>query len=41
MLKLHRERVLLVEQPDGRNLLKTALQHGGLKYTSPTTAKAL
>ena len=31
MLKLHRERVLLVEQPDGRNLLKTALQHGGLK----------
>ena len=29
MLKLHREPVLLVEQPDGRHLLKTALEHGG------------
>jgi CheY-like chemotaxis protein len=31
MLKLHRERVLLVEQPDGRDMLAMALEHGGLK----------
>jgi CheY-like chemotaxis protein len=31
MLKLHRERVLLVEQADGRDMLTTALEQGGLK----------
>ena len=31
MLKLHRERVLVVEQRDGQAMLKMALEHGGLK----------
>ena len=30
MLKLHRERVLVVEQRDGQAMLKMALEHGGL-----------
>ena len=29
MLKLHRERVLLVGQPDGGDMLKMALEDGG------------
>ena len=31
MLKLHRESVLLVEQPGERDMLTMALEHGGLK----------
>lgn len=31
MLKLHRERVLLVEQPDAGDMLKMALEDGGLQ----------
>jgi CheY-like chemotaxis protein len=31
MLELHAERVLLVEQPDGRDMLKLALEYAGLE----------
>ena len=40
MSDLHPERVLLVEQPDGRDMLKLALEHAGFEVDLAGTGEA-